>query len=169
MAARDNDTMLALWLAPIGGSLVAAMTVGIVGVLAGLGAASWMFVLVSVLFGTPVVFLDTWLIGGPWHVLMQRRSITSSIAYWGRGAIAGALIVPIVLLVFGVLNHGRPIGLGDLPADYVPPPPPTPLEDAFGFAIAAVVGAMPGAATGLIFWLIVRPDRDDANPTTPTP
>lgn len=81
------------------------------------------------------------LIGLPWHAFAYSRRWRSAIAYWAPGLLVGAALPTAVLAPFGLAR------------EY--------------FLLIAWPGAV-GCATGLIAWLIRRPDRD-APPSQETP
>jgi hypothetical protein len=89
-----------------------------------------------------VVAVVATVLGLPWHAYCQRQGWTNVHAYWTVGLITGVL----------------PGAAWTLPSGFS-------LIAAFVLAY----GAMLGGITGLVAWLIRRPDRDAANPPTPAP
>ncbi len=89
-------------------------------------------------FVVTALFAST--LGLAWHAICQRRGWTSVHAYWAAGAIAGAAPGSLWLIPSGAM------------------------------AIAAFVvsyGAALGGLTGLVAWLIRRPDRDQISAGAP--
>jgi hypothetical protein len=87
----------------------------------------------------------TWTIGLAWHAIVSRLVKGPALdLYLLPGALFGWLLMRLLHVL----------------------PPHGPLDNPI---LSSGLGALIGAATASIFWLIRRPDRDAPNPPTPSP
>jgi hypothetical protein len=96
--------------------------------------------LFGLLFGGPAAVL----LGLPAHHFLLRMGKKHALFYALAGAIVG---LPTAIAIF-LWSSGLPMGAG-------------------GWLVALAIGALIGALSALLFWLIRRPDRD-ALPNPPT-
>lgn len=141
--------LLALVFAPFLGAVFGAGLTGLLGVLdaAHIGVSPMRLFFAQFKHWLPWIAAATWLstivFGLPLHIGLQRNRSFSAIGYWGGGLVLGSIVVLI----------GALATLGDLDA----------LGDALSDSIQYMLVAGPtGGATGLLAWLIRRPDRDVA-------
>lgn len=165
MSAISGQTLI-LWRAAIGATIATPLTIGafslvVFPIWTALTFFGWFTMALPSLISSLVVV-------GVCHVMARPKRIAAWWSYLLVGIAVGfgsAMLWTIALA--SSQDWQLSFGFGD-------PAPGSPAPDAASEALQAVsflgtTGTVLGAWTALIFWLIRRPDRDAANPPTPTP
>ena len=149
--ARSARLLAALLFAPLTGAILGALTSALIATISAPSIAVFLF---------QFLYLLPWIIGATcattltlgmgFHLVARRFNWSRFATYWiGGGAIAGGIVLAATLLALGA-----------------PDAMPDPLSDCIQYLAIALPT---GIATAGICWLIRRPDRDSANPTTSPP
>jgi hypothetical protein len=145
----NHDVAKAILGGSMGASALTTIGLGLFSAFQANGASpdSWMAFVAFFALSAIVTALVACTIGLGWHALASEHNWRSALAYVIPATLTGG-IVPLSFY-FSSLGRG-------------------PVGETVWLGLT-VYGASQGGLTGLIAWLIRRPDRDVANPATPAP